>query len=475
MLQPIPLAVASDAADSPAFSSQRLVNWYVETSPTKAKSTLALYGTPGLKPFATCGAGPIRGFGRVKNVLYVVSGTTLYRVASDGTATSLATIPGSGFVVTATNAVGQLAIATGGASVDYIDGYFLWVGDKSAGGAGYIWDTDTSTLTSLNADADFLLEGGAVFQISGINDGTSYDALDFASAESSPDNLKCVFVDHGEAWMMGEETIEPWFDSGEADFPFSRVNQTVISKGLIGRYAKASLDNTIFWAGVDSEAGGGAVVYRAEGYTPQRISTHAIERLLSDVEDFDQVMAISYVQDGHAFFGLILPNAPAVFYDVATGLWHERESYGLGRWLGNNHVSSYGKHLIGSSRDGQVFELDQTTFVDDTDLPVVSKLVSVPFGEDAAYHTMSLFQLDIEGGVGLNDGQGSDPQIMMRYSDDRGRTWSTELWRSLGKIGNYGLRAMWRRLGQFRSRVFELSVSDPVRRIVIQADRKSVV
>lgn len=469
MLQPIQLAIATDEADSPAFSSQRLVNWYVETSPTKGKSDLALYGTPALKTYASCGDGPIRGFGRVDGVLFVVSGTNLYSVTGGGSATLLATITGSGFVVTATNAAGQLAIATGGATVDYIDGYFLWVGDKTAGGAGFVWDTGTSTLTSLNSNPNFLLEGGAVFQISGINAGTTYDALDFASAESSPDPLRCVFVDHGEAWMMGEETIEPWFDSGEADFPFSRVNQTVISKGLLGRYAKASLDNTIFWAGVDSEAGGGAVVYRADGYTPQRISTHAIERILAGVGNFDAVMAISYVQDGHAFFGLILPNGPAVFYDVATQLWHERETYGLGRWLGNNHIYAYGKHIIGSSRDGKIFEMDQATFMDDGNLPVISRLVSIPLGTDGAYHTMPLFQLDIEGGVGLNTGQGSDPKIMLRYSDDRGRTWSNELSRSLGKIGNYGLRAIWRRLGQFRSRVFELSVSDPVRRVVIQA------
>lgn len=463
MLQPIPLAVASDAAASPAFSSQRLRNWYVETTPTRAKGPLALYCAPGLKNWATAGTGPIRGARKLKGTLYVVSGNGLYSVSSSGVATLKGSVAGTGPVVMAVNDNSQMAIAL-------------------SDGTGYIYDATAGTLNQITDDEFFggpsvgYLNGYFIwgtaderFQISAINDGASYDGLDFASAESSPDNLKRVFVDHGEVWLMGEETIEPWFNSGAQDFPFAPVNQTVIPKGLFGRYAVGSLDSTVFWVGVDAEAGGGPIVYRANGYIPERISTHAIERILATVTDFDQVVAVTYVQDGHSFFGLILPNAPAVFYDVATGLWHERESYGLGRWLGSCHVYAYGKQIIGSSRDGKLFELDQNTFTDDGNLPVISELVSIPTGDDGSYHTMPLFQIDIEGGVGLATGQGSDPQMMLSFSDDRGFTWSNELWRSMGKIGNYGLRVMWRRLGQFRSRVFKIRISDPVKRVVIQA------
>jgi hypothetical protein len=463
MLQPIPLAVASDAAASPAFSSQRLRNWYVETTPTRAKGPLALYCTPGAKPWATVGTGPIRGGRKIKGTLYVVSGSNFYKVTRAGVATLIGAVAGSGPVVMSVNDAAQLAIAL-------------------SDGTGYIYDSTAGTLNKIT-DEDFFggptvgyLNGYIIwgtaderFQISAVDAGADYDALDFASAESSPDNLKRIYVDHGEVWLMGEETIEIWYNSGAADFPFAPVNQTVIPKGIVGRYCVGSLDSTVFWVGIDPEAGGGPVVYRANGYVPERISTHAIERILATVTDFDQVVAVTYVQDGHSFFGLILPSAPAVFYDVATGLWHERESYGLGRWIGACHFYAYEKQLIGSYRDGKIFELDQSTFTDDTDLPVISELVSIPLGDDGSYHVMSAFQIDIEGGAGLNTGQGSDPQMMLSYSDDRGFTWSNELWRSMGAIGNYGLRVVWRRLGQFRSRVFKIRISDPVKRVVIQA------
>lgn len=82
------------------------------------------------------------------------------------------------------------------------------------------------------------------------------------------------------------------------------------------------------------------------------------------------------------------------------------------------------------------------------------------------YH---LLQLDLETGVGLSDGQGADPQIMLRWSDDGGHTWSDEYWVSAGRQGQYKARAMFRRLGRSRDRIFEVVVSDPVRWNLIAA------
>ena len=72
--------------------------------------------------------------------------------------------------------------------------------------------------------------------------------------------------------------------------------------------------------------------------------------------------------------------------------------------------------------------------------------------------------LDFATGVGLTTGQGSDPQVMLRWSDDGGDTWSNEHWRSLGKTGAKKTRVHWNRLGQFgdKGRIFELTKSDPV-------------
>lgn len=454
-------AVASDEARSKAYSSQRLLNLYPEASQIEGKSKIVLLGTAGCKPWGSAGSGPIRGCHEMADILYVVSLNTLYSVNSGGVATSIGTVAGTGHVVMDDSGT-QLAIAT-------------------SGGVGYIYTTTTATFGQIT-DVDFrggssvaYLDGyflwgniDGSFQISGLLNGTAFDALDFATAESSPDGLKAVKVLGREVWLMGDHTIEPWINTGNADFPFESLNDTIITKGLLAPYSPAILDNTIFWIGTDQEAGGGPVVYRAEGYTPRVISTPACELALDAETDLDGVRGFGYVQGGHAFYVIVLPSGPAWVYDVGHSMWHERETYGLDRWIGNCHCYSYGKHIVGSYRDGDLYELDLNYFWDDTDIPLIAEGISIPLGDDTAWRTLDSIQFDMETGVGLTTGQGSDPQIMLQISKDRGQTYGNERWKTMGAVGRYGIRVMWWAMGRFRSVVVKFRISDPVKRSIVQ-------
>lgn len=459
----VPLAIASDRSQAIAYSSQRLINLYPEASRFGGKSPFVLLGTPGLKPFTTAGAGPHRGGITMSEVLYVVSGPTLYRVDSDGIATDLGYISGGGLVSMAT-AGSQIAVATNSG-----DGFIY---DRSTGVTQQITDADFFGGTSVTAlDGYFIWSSGGNnstrFQISALLDGLSYDALDFASAESTANELIRVFLVGTQLFMMKSDRIEIWYDSGNADFPFERLNSTIIPKGLAGKYTPALLDNTVFWLGQDDTAGGGPAVYRANGYTAEIISTDAVCSALRDVDDLSQVSGMSYVSDNHAFYGLLLPNENAWFYDVASGQWHERTTYGYNRWLGNVHTAAYGKALIGSYTDGAIYELDQNTLTDAGSLPIVADVTLPPFGTDPELKQCSRLRLDMETGVGLATGQGSDPLITLNISDDRGKTWSSDMVRSIGVVGEYGLGVEWRRMGQFRSRIHRFRISDPVKRALI--------
>lgn len=456
---PVPFAVASDEAVSKAYTRQRLLNLFAETTPTRAKSAVLIRGRAGLRPWATVGKGPIRGEHEMGGLLYVVSGGVLYKVTSAGAATSLGNVSGGGHVLMADNGF-QLAIATNGAWVGELDGYFIW-GQQGTSGAGYLYDSEAGTFAQLTNEA-FLLPNDGKFQISGINDGASYDALDFATAESSPDELVRGIVDRRDLLLFGTKTLEPWYDSGNSDFPFERQGQTVAPKGIVGPYCIARLDNTVFWIGRDQEAGGGAIVYRLNNYDGERVSTHAVEEALAGV-DFTQVRCIAFIIAGHAFFMVILPNATAWVYDAATQLWHEESTYGLARWQGNCHVWAYDSHIIGSYNSGDLYTLDPDYFFDGPSTTIVREMISVPLGEDSAWKVCGKFQIDMETGVGLNDGQGSDPQIMLQVSYDRGRTWGVEKWRSIGKIGEYGIEVIWRQFRRFRSVMLKVRITDPVK------------
>jgi hypothetical protein len=68
---------------------------------------------------------------------------------------------------------------------------------------------------------------------------------------------------------------------------------------------------------------------------------------------------------------------------------------------------------------------------------------------------------------------GIEPQVMLRWSDDGGHTWSNEHWKSMGRSGQYGYRTIWRRLGmttKLRDRVYELSGTDAVKIAIMGAE-----
>lgn len=436
------------------LSAQQCINLYAEQQPADAKSQVAIFGTPGLKLFKNTGSSVGRGSHVMGGILYTVHGTTLYEVSAGGTATSRGTIAGSGRVSMADNAT-QLCIVNG------IQGYIYTVT------GGLVQITDPSFLsadTVAYQDGYFIFNasGTGQFFISNLLDGLTYTATDFADAEGNVDNLVAVFTNHRELFLYGERTTEVWYNSGNLDFPFSRIGGSFIERGCAAKHSIADIDNTMIFLGDDK------IVYRMEGYTPQRISQHAIESAIEGYTSISSAYAFSYTMDGHKFYVLTFPEATWV-YDASTQLWHERQSFGLSKWRASDYVEAYGKHLVLDSENGNIGELDNDTYTEYGNT-MQGIAAAPPIHSDRRRMFMSRFELDIETGVGLTSGQGSDPQIMLEWSDDGGRTFGTrQPWRSIGKIGEYRQRLRWNRMGSFRNRVLKLIVSDPVKRVGIAA------
>lgn len=454
----IPFAEMSYQAESLPLSAQRLVNMYAEVTPTRAKSRIALFGVPALVLHQTVGNGPIRGKIKMNGKLFVVSAQALWRVESNGTATNIGVVLGTGLVQMEHNGT-QIAILTGTESDD------LYIGTQTS--VMQVTDEDYPGATSVAfLDGYFLFTrtGTGQFFISGSYDGTAFDSLEFATAEGQPDDLVRVIVDHREAWLLGEESTEVWYNSGNADFPFERASAANIERGCIAKRSAVNLDNTIFWVGDDR------IAYRADGYTPRRISTHAIETLLENFAGLGDLVAFAYTQGGHAFYVLKKPGAFTLVYDVATGRWHERESHNRLDYRVSTYAQAFDLHLVGDDVSGNIYRLDRKAYSGENGETVIAKASSPPIWAEAETAIMNNLIIDMEGGVGLTSGQGSDPQIMLRWSDDGGKTWGNEKWRCLGKKGEHQRRAKWDRLGQFRGpRVLEIAISDPVRKVVLGA------
>lgn len=456
-LQRVPFARHSYQSRSLPVSAQQCLNLYPEAAPPDAKSQLVLFGTPGLKPFADVAGDGVRGLHEVGGTLYAVSGTTLYSVDSGGTATVLGTIAGTAPVFMEDNG-SQLLIGADANSYVYSSSTLAEITDPDFPGA--------SSWTYLDGYGIFTEPNTGKFWITALLDFTDVDALDFASAESLPDNLVRCFADHRELWLFGTRSTEVWYNSGNADFPFERIGYAALERGLAGKYTVAKMDNTVFWVGDDK------VVYRAEGYTPTRISTHAIEHAISGL-DLSAATAFAYTQEGHAFYVLNVPGYTFV-HDASNGLWHERQGYGLDRWRADCFVRAYDKLLVGDYAAGKIYELDLDTYTDAGD-PIQRIATTAPIHKDGLRVFHHSLQIEVESGAGLTTGQGSDPQAMLQWSDDGGRTWSNERWTTMGAIGEYKRRARWTRLGSARERIYRQTISDPIKVAIIAANLNTTV
>jgi hypothetical protein len=270
---------------------------------------------------------------------------------------------------------------------------------------------------------------------------------------------------HRELWLFGELTTEVWYNTGASDFTFGRMPGVFIEHGCAAKHSVAKIDLALFWLGQDLQGKG--IVFAGKNYSAERISTHALEQELRTYSRIDDAIGFSYMQEGHAFYVLTFPTANKTWcFDVATGQWAERgylEADGtISRHRMNCHAVSGGANLVGDWKTGLLYELDPNAYTDNGN-PIL-RLRSFPHigGSDGNRVMFRQFIADMEVGDGL-PGDTADPEVRLRWSDDRGRSWGNPVVGTLGKVGEYLTSIQWQRLGYARDRVFELSWSAPVK------------
>jgi hypothetical protein len=495
-----PILGSAYTARSVNAADNRMINLFPEIIPEGGHTPAFLNRAPGLKLEVTVGTGPVRGLWTFGGYAYVASGNTLYKLDSEYNITTLGTLANDG-PVSMTDDGTYLAVACNGPTF-----YYNSVTDVF----GQITDVDfpgALTISYLGGYFVFIEPNSQKVWTAELLDPTSVDPLSFASAEGSPDGLVSSITDHSEVWLFGTNSVEVWYNAGTADFPLQRIQGAFNEIGCAATYSVAKLDNGLFWLGADARGRG--IVYRANGYTGTRISTHAVEWQIQQYGDISDAIAYTYQQDGHAFYVLTFPTADRTWvYDVATQAWHERASFtngDFGRHRSNCQMAFNSEIIVGDYQNGNLYSFDLEVYADG---PRVQKWLrswrALPTGTNnlnrTAQHSL---QLDAESGVGavgVTEVPGHiyltpltigdlgiedeivivnsidlyvEPQVMLRWSDDGGHTWSNEHWQSMGTQGGYGTRVFWRRLGmtlKLRDRVYEISGTDPVKIAIMGAE-----
>ena len=460
------LVGSSYQAQFPIEDVERTVNWFVENIESgEGKSRQALLPTPGTTLFGMMAATGHRGAFSLAQRAFSVVGSNFTEVFIDGTSVVRGTVSSNGQPVSmAANGVGEICI----------------ISNQS----GYIYNALTNTFNQITADG-FIGANQVVsvdgyficakpnsntFFISGLDNGLSWDALDFANTEGEAGNIVSIIANFREIWLLCETHTEVYYDSGDPDFPFARTGGGFLEKGSGAVFSPAALDNSIFW--LYQEQAGGRMVMRSNGYQPVRVSDHAVEWAMSQYATVADAVSWTYQYSGHSFYVLCFPTAGATWvYDVSTSKWHERAAFTGGvyiRYKPATHMHCFGKHLVGDYSSGKLFSLDPNVYTDDGN-PLVRTRIAPHLGNELNRNFYDELELDCQVGMGLPSGQGSDPKIILQVSRDGGKTFGNEQPRGLGKMGQFRARVVWRRLGYARDLVFKLVMTDPVPVAIVNA------
>jgi hypothetical protein len=469
---PIPLGFYQ--SESAPVSSQRCINFIPVVPEGEALNNRVLMQPSGISEYASTGFGPCRGGWVMNEIPYFVLGGELVSINASQVVTNLGIITGTKRVSMADNGNDLVVVVPGGDA--------------------YAFNLASQTLTQITdpnfqlSDSVTLYRGYFVFTtsdgrqlfVSNLNTPLTFNALDFGSAEGDPDRIVTQIVDHDELSIIGKKTTEVFRNVGGADFPLQIIPGAFTQKGAHTKYGVVKFDNTyMFIGGGENELT--SIWRQSSSSSATKVSTNVIDNAIQKFTELEisNAFTMTFSKKGQ-FFALFtfnstrIPSVTFVYNGTASALagfsvWSQFQT-GVtdNAWRVNTIVKAYGLLLCGDSIDGRIGKIDDTVYTEYGNV-VLRQAELKPLSQNGVKIFAGELEVDFEAGTGLTTGQGSNPIVRMSYSDDGGRTYSSEFSRSIGKIGEYGHETVWNRQGRFpNSRTIRFTVTDPVKATMIR-------
>lgn len=439
------------------------MNWYVEPMEVEGPTTeRALYPTPGVVGIATGAGSRGRAHITAKGREFAVIGSIFYEIDSAGNLTNRGTVSDDGRSATI--------------SYNGDGGNQLFI---AAGGNGYLFNLSTNTFSTIAAlagiadmgahlDGYFLAldQATSTVYVSDLLDGTSWPATQYFQRSARPDPWESMIVAGSYIYLFGSETSEIWQDVGTSPVPFALHPSGILEFGTCAEFSPRVADTAVMWLGQTKEGRG--MVIRAYGFDPEIVSTFPLQRAINGYSVVSDAIGDAYNDLGHTFYLLTFPNEGVTWaWDFQSQVWANRgtwieEETRFDVWRPIWHTLAFGQHRWLDISTGAVYEASTSygSDVDDREIRRVRRAPCLMHENLRVFYPG--FEVDLEPGLGLSSGQGSNPLVMLRLSNDGGKTWSNEISRSAGAMGNYSTRVRWNRCGSARRRVWEVSVTDPI-------------
>lgn len=462
---------------SPAITAQRRVNCYVDMRKEMDRTHYAVIGRPGLRPsLTTLGSQGTRGMWAVNTLdtplLFVVQADSLISIDAGG---------GTSLIGTLSTSIGDVSMVDDGTFLVLVDGDFGYVYNMlTAGVLTQITDgnftTSPRTITWLNnyfiVTSSDALRQYQMSQITPSVDPLVWPAVQIGFAGAGGGKLQNGIADHSVLNLFGDVYSQFAQETGTPDFPFAQIPGSAQQYGLAAPFSVAQFDNSL--AGLFQDRNGVLTVSRLSGFGLQKMSDADIDQLMSTYLSRTDAQGCGFTIAGHPLYLLNFPQAGATHvYDGLSNTWVQYESYGETHFLGTKFAYFLGQLYVGTDQSGDIAIFDPDTYTDN-DGPLVMELETKHIWNDDKYIGISQVQVDVQSGVGTVSGQGENPVVDLQVSKDGGRTFYSVGYSSMGKIGEYTQRVIWRSLGAARDWVLKLVISDPVKRVITGASCEMV-
>ncbi|KVX62467.1 hypothetical protein [Burkholderia stagnalis] len=454
------LTTGAYQARSIIAANQRCVNLYAEQNPADSEFPVTHLPAPGLIRRAVAPLNGFRGlYAATNGELFAVVASRLYVIGVNWSFTELGTLMSTAGPVSMRDNSVALVIVDGtkyGYQFDFTTRVYSQIADDAFYGSNRIAVIDDFMLFNQPGTRQFYASGALA---------VTFDPLDIAAKNGAPDKTVALEVVDRVIWVFGESTTEPWYNAGASDFAFARYPGSFIEYGCSAPASIAKADTSVYWLGAGEDGDG--LIFRSNQMSALLISTPALTEELRTYPRLDDAIGYTHQVDTHIFYVLTFPSADKTWcYDLSTQQWHERlwmDTAGvLHRHRGACTAQWRRKQLVGDWENGNLYELSADAYDDDGQARLYVR--SWPrTGNDGDRITYDRFIVDMEvGQAGAND---PEPQVRLRWSDTRGKTWSNTLSRGLGARGDFGHRTQFNRLGMDRGlgRIFEVSWSANVR------------
>lgn len=473
----IPIASGYYVDESPAVSVRQCVNFYTHIPESQTITDAALFGVSGIVKVGEAEATAFcRGIHVVGEKVFALMGQILWSLVKpdDFYLANLGHIvPGEDLAFTSDNGY-QLCIV----APDDPDPFNAYIYDKDSLNFSQISDTDFDGPVGGVCFSDgyfiFWKKDSNKWFISDLRDGLIYNALDFASAESDPDPINCIAPLRGIVFVFGSQTFEQYQNVGGAGFPFQRINSGTYNKGCVAPKSVTEVNNMLVWIG--SGANEQPAIWASEGGPPQKLSTASIDTILysGGIDPVRKAYVVKWAERGHSFAAFTVPGVCTVVYDFSTNLWHKRESVDVdlnpAPWRVNAMVDAFSTLIVGDAYTGDVGSYDKGVYYE-YDNEIKGYFTTPPIDNGGKPFSINQVQLVCQSGFVPQNGQGSDPIVRMSVSKNGGITYSPEISRKMGKIGEYDTPVTWPCLGRFsRSATLRWDISEPINRVFVKGE-----